>query len=165
MGFVIGSAAGYDPRRLGVAIMRAVDGLMTVPCLPIIILLAVLLRPRLANVLAVLIFLSWPGVARTIRAQVLSLRERDAVRFVRFSGGGFCYVLRRHLWRELLALLMAKATAMASHAIVAEAGFELPRPGGPHVEELGDDDPERPGLPRSAMDIGGAGGSCRLPSW
>ncbi len=155
LGFVIGSAAGYYPRRLGVVLMRVVDGLMAIPRLPLIILLAVLLRPRLGNVLAVLIFLSWPGVARTIRAQVLSLRERDAIRFVRFSGGGFCYVLRRHLWRELLPLLMAKATATASHAIVAEAGLSFLGLGDPTLKSWGM-------MIRSALDYPGL---LWTPAW
>lgn len=137
LGFVIGAAAGYYPRRLGVVIMRSVDVLMAIPRLPLIILLAVLLRPRLVNVLGMLIVLSAPGVVRTIRAQVLSLRERDSVRFVRFSGGGFPYVLRHHLWRELLPLLMAKATATAGHAIVTEAGLSFLGLGDPTLKSWG----------------------------
>lgn len=148
MGFVIGSAAGYYPRRLGVVIMKVVDVLMTIPRLPLIILLAVLLRPRLTNVLAVLIFLSWPGVARTIRAQVLSIRERDAIRFVRFVGGGFVYVLRHHLWRELLPLLVAKAAATASRAILAEAGLSFLGLGDPTLKSWGT-------MIRSALDYPG----------
>ncbi len=148
LGFVIGSAAGYYPRRLGIVLMRLVDVLMAVPRLPLIILLAVLLRPRLMNVLGVLILLLWPGVARTIRAQVLSIRERDAIRFVRFSGGGFPYVLRHHLWRELLPLLMAKAAATASHAIVAEAGLSFLGLGDPTLKSWGT-------MIRSALDYPG----------
>ena len=148
LGFVIGSAAGYDPKRLGIVLMRTVDVLMAIPRLPLIILLAVLLRPRLGNVLGVLILLLWPGVARTIRAQVLSIRERDAVRFVRFSGGGFGYVLRHHLWRELLPLLMAKAAATASHAIVAEAGLSFLGLGDPTLRSWGT-------MIRSALDYPG----------
>jgi peptide/nickel transport system permease protein len=148
LGFVIGSAAGYYPGRLGPVLMRGVDALMVIPRLPLIILLAVLLRPRLVNVLAVLILLSWPGVARTIRAQVLSIRERDAIRFVRFSGGGFAYVLRHHLWRELLPLLLAKAAATASHAIVAEAGLSFLGLGDPALKSWGT-------MIRSALDYPG----------
>lgn len=148
LGFAIGSAAGWHPKRLGVVIMRAIDALMAIPRLPLIILLAVLLRPRLVNVLGVLIFLSWPGVARTVRAQVLSIRERDALRFVRFSGGGFLYVLRAHLWRELLPLLMAKATATASRAIMAEAGLSFLGLGDPTLKSWGT-------MIRSALDYPG----------
>ncbi len=137
LGFLAGAAAGFHPRRLGVFIMRVVDGLMAIPRLPLIILLAVFLRPRLVNVIGVLVFLSWPGVARTIRAQVLSLRERDYLRFVRFSGGGFFYVMRHHLWRELLPLLLAKATATAGHALLAEAGLSFLGLGDPTLKSWG----------------------------
>lgn len=137
LGFLAGAAAGFHPKRLGVFIMRVVDGLMAVPRLPLIILLAVFLRPRLVNVIGVLVFLSWPGVARTIRAQVLSVRERDYLRFVRFSGGGFLYVLRYHLWRELLPLLLAKAAAVAGHAVLAEAGLSFLGLGDPTLKSWG----------------------------
>lgn len=137
LGFLAGATAGFHPRLLGMVIMRMVDGLMAIPRLPLIILLAVFLRPRLVNVIGVLIFLSWPGVARTIRAQVLSLRERDYLRFVRFSGGGFLYVLRRHLLRELLPLLLAKATTTAGHAVLAEAGLSFLGLGDPTLKSWG----------------------------
>lgn len=123
IGFVVGASAGYYPRRLGVVLMRLVDVLMTIPRLPFIILLAVFLPPRLANVIAVLIFLAWPQAARTIRAQTLSLRERDYIRFAQFSGLGFFHILRRHLLPELFPLLPAKAVGAAAQAIVAEVGL------------------------------------------
>lgn len=136
-GFFIGAAAGYYPRRLGVFLMRLVDVLMAIPRLPMIILLAVFLRPHLLNVIAVLIFLSWPGVARTIRSQVLALREQDSIRFVRFCGGSFTYVLHRHLIRELFPLLLAKSAMTASYAIVAEAGLSFLGLGDPTLKSWG----------------------------
>lgn len=137
LGFCLGACAGYYPKRLGVVLMRLVDVLMAIPRLPLIILLAFFLRPHLLNVILVLVFLSWPGVARTIRAQVLSLKERDSIRFVRFSGGGFGYVLRRHLLAELLPLLLAKAALIASYAIVAEAGLSFLGLGDPTLKSWG----------------------------
>lgn len=136
-GLLVGAAAGYYPRRLGVLLMRCVDVLMAVPRLPLIILLAVFLRPHLLNIVAVLVFLCWPGVARTIRAQVLALREQDSIRFVRFCGGGFGYVLRQHLVRELFPLLLAKTAVAASYAIVAEAGLSFLGLGDPTVKSWG----------------------------
>jgi peptide/nickel transport system permease protein len=122
-GFLVGTAAGYYPKRLGLVLMRIVDVFMTIPRLPLIILLAVFLGPGLLVIIGMLIFLSWPHVARTIRAQTLSLRERDHIRFVRFSGAGFSYVLRRHLLRELFPLLPAQAVGAAAQAIIAEVGL------------------------------------------
>ncbi|WP_051276409.1 ABC transporter permease [Desulfovirgula thermocuniculi] len=137
LGFVVGAAAGYYPRVLGVVLMRLVDVLMTVPRLPLIVLLAVFLGPSLFNVILVLIFLSWPGIARTIRSYVLSLRERDYLKFVRFAGGGFIYVLRRHLLAELLPLLIAKVVSTASYGIAAEAGLSFLGLGDPTTKSWG----------------------------
>lgn len=137
LGFVTGTAAGYYPRVLGVVLMRLVDVLLTIPRLPLIILLAVFLGSHLANVILVLICLSWPGMARTFRSWVLSLRERDYLKFVRFHGGGFCYVLRRHLLAELAPLLVAKMVSTASYGIVAEAGLSFLGLGDPTTKSWG----------------------------
>ncbi|MGB9887815.1 MAG: ABC transporter permease [Moorellales bacterium] len=137
LGFLAGAAAGYYPRITGLALMRLIDVLMTIPRLPLIILLAVFLGSSLANVILVLVFLSWPGIARTVRSYVLSLRERDYIRYVRFCGGGFAYVLRRHLIPELLPLLVAKAVASASFGIAAEAGLSFLGLGDPTTKSLG----------------------------
>lgn len=155
LGFAVGACAGYYPRRLGVLLMRGVDVLMAIPRLPLIILLAVFLKPSLVNVLAVLVLLSWPGTARTIRAQVLSLREKDAIRFVRFSGAGFPYVLRVHLLRELTPLILARGAATASHAIVAEAGLSFLGLGDPTLRSWGM-------MIRSALDYPGI---LWTPAW
>lgn len=137
IGFLLGAAAGYFPKRLGVFLMRCVDVLMAIPRLPLIILLAAFLRPDLLCFIGVLVFLSWPQIARTIRAQVLSLRERDSLRFVRFCGGSFGYVLRQHLTRELFPLLLAKGAATASYAIVAEVGLSFLGLGDPTLKSWG----------------------------
>ena len=137
LGFLVGAAAGYYPQVLGVVLMRLVDVLMTIPRLPLIILLAVFLGPSLLNVIFVLIFLSWPGIARTVRSSVLSLRERDYLKFVRFAGGGFFYLLRRHLWAELLPLLIAKIVGTASYGIAAEAGLSFLGLGDPTTKSWG----------------------------
>ncbi len=138
LGLLAGAVAGYFPNRTGgIVIMRTVDVLMTIPRFPLIILLAVFLRPRLVNVLAVLVFLAWPVIARTIRSQVLSLRERDHIRFARFSGGSFFYIFRRHLIRELFPLVIAKGVGTAAHAIVAEAGLGFLGLGDPTLKSWG----------------------------
>lgn len=137
LGFLAGAAAGCYPRVPGVVLMRLVDVLMTIPRLPLIILLAVFLGPSLSNVILVLIFLSWPGIARTVRSSVLSLRERDYLKFVRFAGGGFFYLLRRHLWAELLPLLIAKIVGTASYGIAAEAGLSFLGLGDPTTKSWG----------------------------
>jgi peptide/nickel transport system permease protein len=137
LGFLAGAAAGYYPRVAGLVIMRLVDVLMTVPRLPLMILLAVFLGSSLTNVILVLVLLSWPGIARTVRSYVLSLRERDYLRYVRFCGGGFGYVLRRHLLPELMPLLTAKTIAAASFGIAAEAGLSFLGLGDPTAKSLG----------------------------
>ena len=136
-GFLAGAAAGCYPRRVGMIIMRTADVLMTIPRLPLIILLATFMKPRISNVVGILMFLSIPGITRVVRSCVLSLRERDYIRFARFSGGGFTHILVQHLLRESFPLLAAKAVGTASYAITAEAGLSFLGLGDPSSQSLG----------------------------
>ncbi|WP_018084449.1 ABC transporter permease [Desulfurispora thermophila] len=155
LGLLLGSLAGYYPGWPGIIIMRLVDVFMTIPRLPLIILLAVFLRPRLVNVILVLIFLTWPDITRTVRSCVLSLRQREYIKFAALSGAGFPYILRRHLLAELLPLLIAKTVNTASYAIAAEAGLSFLGLGDPSHKSLGV-------IIRSALDYPGI---LWTPAW
>lgn len=155
LGLLLGSLAGYYPGWPGILIMRLVDIFMTIPRLPLIILLAVFLKPRLLNVILVLILFTWPDITRTVRSCVLSLRQREYVKFAVLSGAGFSYVLRRHLLAELLPLLVAKAVQTTSYAIAAEAGLSFLGLGDPSHKSLGI-------IIRSALDYPGV---LWTPAW
>ncbi|MGQ9558329.1 MAG: ABC transporter permease [Desulfurispora sp.] len=155
LGLLLGSLAGYYPGWPGLLIMRLVDVFMTIPRLPLIILLAVFLKPRLINVILVLILLTWPDITRTVRSCVLSLRQREYIKFAVLSGADFAYILRRHLLAELLPLLVAKTVQTTSYAIAAEAGLSFLGLGDPSHKSLGV-------IIRSALDYPGI---LWTPAW
>jgi ABC-type dipeptide/oligopeptide/nickel transport system permease subunit len=137
VGFLVGVAAGYFRGIADIILMRLVDVLLTIPKLPLIILFAFFLGSKLINVVSFLVFLSWPSIARTVRSQTLSLREREYIRYAKFVGASFPYLLRRHFIAELFPLLVAKMVMLVSYAISAEAGLSFLGLGDPTAKSWG----------------------------
>lgn len=99
---------------------------LTVPMIPILILLAVLFEARSLLLVALIISLtSWPGAARAIRSQILSLKERNFVDLAIISGKGDFEIFTTELLPNMLAYIFIQFVSMLGGAIMAEAGISL----------------------------------------
>ena len=125
LGTLIGLFSGYMGGIWDKVIMRFVDILISIPDLPLMILLATLLGPSLVNIIIVLAVLSWTRVARLVRAQVMVMKESSHVRLAKLYGGRFFYLLRVHFLPEILPLLLITMIKQVSRAIVAEASLSF----------------------------------------
>jgi peptide/nickel transport system permease protein len=129
--------AGLLRGPVDAVLMRIVDVLMAVPHLPLMIVLAALLGPGLGNVILVIVALGWVRPARTLRAQVLSLRSRGYLHSARLFGGGWLYLTRRHLLPALAPLVAAAFVAQAGRAVMLEAALAFLGIGDPTVHSWG----------------------------
>lgn len=123
IGTVVGVTAGYAGGVVDAVLMRLVDVVLVVPFLPLMILLAAYLGPSLVTVIAVIAALTWARPARVIRSQVLSLKTLLYVEAAHAVGGGFWYVLRRHIVPAIVPLAMAQLVTVASSAILIESSL------------------------------------------
>jgi peptide/nickel transport system permease protein len=123
LGLLIGGIAGYAGGWVDVALMRSVDVLLTLPRLPLLILLAALLGAGLPQTIAIIALLFWPHTARVMRAQTQSLRQRGYVRMAQQFGGSTAYVLTRHIVPALAPLIAFEWVMAASRAVALEAGL------------------------------------------
>jgi peptide/nickel transport system permease protein len=123
LGLLVGAVAGYAGSLLDTLLMRLVDVMLTLPRLPLLILLAAFLGSGLAQTVAIISLLFWPATARVIRAQVQSARQRGYVRMARNFGGGTGYVLRRHILPAIAPLIAFGLVAAAGRAVAMEAGL------------------------------------------
>ena len=123
LGVLVGGTAGYLGGAVDVVLMRAVDVVLTLPRLPLLILLTAFLGTGLLQTICIISLLFWPATARIIRAQIQSLRSRDFVRMARNFGGGPVYVLRRHVLPQMGPLLVFGLVSAASWAVAMEAGL------------------------------------------
>ena len=79
IGIALGSLAGYYGRLVDVVIMRFVDIMLCFPTFFLILAVIALLEPSIVNIMIIIGVTSWMGVARLIRAEILSLKERDFI--------------------------------------------------------------------------------------
>ncbi|MGH3934599.1 MAG: ABC transporter permease [Pseudonocardiaceae bacterium] len=92
IGLTVGVVAGYALGWLDATLMRLVDVVLALPILPLALVVGVFLGPGLSNQILVITLVIWAPVARELRAQVLSLRERDHIQALRAMGGGMSAV-------------------------------------------------------------------------
>ena len=106
-------------------VMRTVDALLVIPPVLIIILVAAYLRPNILLLIILLGCLLWPGGARVVRAQTLSLQERLHVNAARTFGAGWMHLLLRHIIPDLGPIIIAMAIQDARRAVFMEAGLSF----------------------------------------
>lgn len=124
IGTTVGLLAGYFP-RLGSVLMRVVDIVLVLPFLPLLILLAAYLGRSLFNTVLIIGLLIWAGVARVIRAQVLSLAQQEYVVAARAIGATDRHILLRHLTPQVLLLAVGQFVEATSSAILLEAALSF----------------------------------------
>ena len=100
VGTLIGLIAGWVGGLTGQLLMRLVDVQLALPAILFAVLLASLVGPSLRNVIIILLIWTWPSYARLVRADVLSLKERDFVTASRAVGAGPAWIMRKHLFPE-----------------------------------------------------------------
>lgn len=105
--------------------MRVVDAMLAVPILVVIILVATYLRPNVLVMIVLLSALTWPGGARVVRAQTLSIKERMHVSAAQTFGAGWSHILLRHVIPDLGPILAAMMIQDARRAVFMEAGLSF----------------------------------------
>lgn len=121
LGLLIGLAAGLAPAAVDRLLMGIADVFLAFPRVFLALLLASLAEPSLALVMAVLGLTGWMGVARLVRAEVLSLREREFVLAARGLGLPPWRVAWRHLLPHLLPMVLVAAALRVGNMILLES--------------------------------------------
>ena len=121
IGSVVGIAAGFYGGKLGGFLMRITEWFLVIPFLPLAIVLAAILGPSVKNIILVIGITSWPSTARLIRAQVLTLRERDYVDRSRALGASNWHLMTRHILPNVSPLILANTTLTVPIVILSEA--------------------------------------------
>ena len=137
LGTLVGVLAGYFRGRVETALMRAVDVVLTLPLLPLMILLSAYLGSSVWHLVGVIGLLTWARPARVIRAETLSLVERDHIMAARALGAGDGRIMRRHVLPQLWPLVSAQFVLVASSAIALEAGLSFLGLGDPTQKSWG----------------------------
>lgn len=126
IGMIVGSVSGFYGGKVDVVLMRLVDVLLSVPTLPLYLILAALI-PGGGTSRIILIFTAfgWTGVARLVRGQILSLRTLDFVEAARAMGASEARLILRHLLPNALAPVIVAATLAVGGAILGESALSF----------------------------------------
>ncbi len=124
-GTVTGLLAGYYGGLVDEVLMRLVDLWASLPFLLIALIVAVSVGPSLTMVTALLAVSSWSAGARNIRAEVLSLRNREYVQVANVMGASDVRIFWRHLLPNVLHVVIVITTLRTGALIIAEAGLSF----------------------------------------
>ncbi len=125
IGTFVGIYAGYAGGWADNLLMRFTEVVMTFPVLFAVIVLVALIGPNVFNVIVVIGVLGWPGLARLMRGQVLSLREMDYVTAARATGARDWRILVIHILPGVLPYVMVACTLGMASAILTEAALSF----------------------------------------
>ena len=125
IGVTLGAIAGYFGGWVDACIMRLIDIVMCFPFYVIAISMAALLGPSAWNVVLIIGVLSWPGVARIVRGQMLSMRSREFIEASRCLGLTSREIILKHMLPNTLSPIIVYATLGMANAILTEAGLSF----------------------------------------
>jgi len=125
IGLVLGLVSGYYGKVVDEIIMRGVDVMLCFPSFFLILAVIAFLEPSLMNIMVVIGLTSWMGVARLVRAETLTLRERDFVLAARSAGAGPVRVIFKHILPNALAPVLVSATLGVAGAILVESSLSF----------------------------------------
>jgi peptide/nickel transport system permease protein len=120
IGTVVGIASGHFGTWVGAILERITDWFLVIPFLPLAIALSTVLGASLLNVIVVIGVTSWPGTARLVRAQTLSVEARPYLERARVLGGGHWHQMSRHVLPNVMPLVLANTTLTVAIAILSE---------------------------------------------
>ena len=137
IGLILGLAAGYLGGIVDELISGVIDIMLAIPSLPLIIVLAAYLGPSLNNIIVVLAIFGWVSIARVVRAQTLSVKERPYIEAARAIGAGDLRIMLKHILPNIAPLVVAYIILGATTAILTEAGLSFLGLGDPTAKSWG----------------------------
>ncbi len=137
IGTTVGLSAGYFGGRIGNALMRLTDFLLVIPDLPLMLVIISIWGRGLWKIIFVIGILGWTYNARLVRSQVLSIKERQFVLRARAIGAGSLRIMLRHIFPQVLPLILAQAVLSISGAIIAESTLSFLGLGDPTLVSWG----------------------------
>jgi peptide/nickel transport system permease protein len=137
VGLTVGLLAGYYGGWVDDLLMRATELVQTLPPFVVTIILMAVFRPSLETIVFAICAVSWPSIARLVRAEVLSLREREFVQAGVAMGMSDVRLITTQILPNALAPVVIAASLMMATSILIEAGLSFLGLGDPNVVSWG----------------------------
>lgn len=137
IGGSVGILAGYIGGWFEVIVMRVIDVVLTLPFLPLMIVIAVYMGPGIFTQVFVITLVMWAGKARQIRAQTLSIKTTGPVLAARTMGANHWYIFNKHIFPSVFPLFIPQFVGAVNTAILLESSLSFLGMGNPLVKSWG----------------------------
>ncbi|MEK3899681.1 MULTISPECIES: ABC transporter permease [unclassified Paenibacillus] len=125
VGVLVGVISGYFGGWIDNLLMRMLDIIMSIPSFLILLLLSVYLKPSIGNLIIIIALLMWMNVARVVRAETLTIKEREYVLYAKASGQSAFGMIWRHILPGLVPVIIVGATNNIASAIMMESSLSF----------------------------------------
>lgn len=125
VGTLVGALSGFYRGWTDTLLMRFTDVMLSIPTLPLVLLLSGMFRPSPVLLVAIVGALIWMGTARLVRSQFLVLREREFVEAARALGAGGARLMFRHILPNAIGPITVAATLAVGSAIMLESALSF----------------------------------------
>ena len=125
IGTILGAVAGYYGRWVDAVIMRFVDIMLCFPTFFLILAVIAFLEPSIWNIMVIIGATGWMGITRLVRADFISLKERDFVQAARVIGASDARIIFIHVLPNCMASVLVAATLGVAGAILTESALSF----------------------------------------
>jgi len=137
LGATIGMIAGYSGGSVDVVLMRITDAILVIPSLPLMLVIIAVAGRGLTNIILVIGLLYWTYMARVVRSQVISIKERPFILRAHAIGVSPFRIATYHILPQILPVLFAEVVLDVSYAILSEASLSFLGLGDPTIISWG----------------------------
>ncbi|WP_405173509.1 ABC transporter permease [Paenibacillus sp. FSL H8-0260] len=125
IGVTVGVISGYFGGWIDNLLMRMLDVVMSIPSFLVLLLLSVFLKPSVGNIILIIALLMWMNIARVIRAETMTIKEREYVLYAKTSGQSNFGIIWRHILPGLVPVVIVGATNNIASAIMMESSLSF----------------------------------------
>ncbi|MGG1619129.1 ABC transporter permease [Paenibacillus sp. NRS-1782] len=125
IGVIVGIVSGYFGGWIDNLLMRILELIMSIPSFLVILLLSVFLKPGVGNIIVIIALLMWMNIARVVRAETMTLREREYVLYAKASGQSTFGIILKHIVPNLIPVIIVGATNNIASAIMMESSLSF----------------------------------------
>lgn len=125
VGTLVGTVSGYFGGKIDNFLMRIVEILMSIPSFFLMLLLNAYLKPGIMTLILIIGFMTWMDTARIVRAETLSVKEREYVLYAKVSGQKSFAIIFRHIIPNIASTIIIAATLTNATAILMESSLSF----------------------------------------
>ncbi len=125
IGTIVGTISGYFGGKVDSIIMRTIDVLMSIPTFFLILILNAYLKPGIQNIIIIIGLFSWMSIARIVRGETISVKEREYVLYSKVIGEKSSVIIRRHIIPNIFPTVIVASTLNVASAILTESSLSF----------------------------------------